>query len=796
MPGRKRQPDSKGKMSEKESVKNRQDAGRFRSSKILNYQNISKSMLPALLIFTFAVYSNSMNNDFTYDDPLVTFQSSLTRGEVPWQVLFTADYFEMSFEASYRPMVTLTYMSDHFFWNFNPMGYHLTNILIHLANVVLGYYLLIRLFGFTTAAAGAALFGIHPGLTETVNAVAFREDSLCLMFSLGALLLLLKDRKKIEPLTVAGSSILFAAALLSKENALIMPVAAAATVWIMKGRKAFKKRIVEWFAWSGITIIFLIIRFVILGNPNRDPVFTYQMTPLQKILNAPVMILRMLETALMPVVLSADHEFTPYVSLLNIHVIVGWTVLIFMMVLLFKAGKKWKWPVAWFLITMLPVLNVYPLTQPIAERFLYMPFVGIAAAFGYIVSRYWMHRYVKFAVVIVLMLAASKTYVRNRDWKDNWTLFNAAYKYPHTYRTLTNLAPLLREQGRHEQSLALIRQAIKKSPHVAQLYSNLCLGLIRVGEFEEAAAAGEKALLLKPDYPATHHNLGYAYYKMGYMDKAVHALEKSLELDDKLVKSFMLLAEIYQKTGRHGKAVNYAYRALQLDPESLETHQSLADILIAQEKWQEAEKVIKNILSIDPQNAGMHYRLGTVYSARKENRAAIREYSTVISLVPAHIEARMRLGIELRRTGNLESALRELDTVRRIAPNDPRARFMLGSCLYESGSYKKGIEAMNHAISIDQNYLPALLEIALAYAFVPQENLKNIPKAIQQAEKAVMLTESKDWAVLIVKSKVMKAAGKAEQAKIAINKAESLKNEGGDTVAPGIDEVLPIYIRD
>ena len=136
-----------------------------------------------LIILSFAAYLNALSNTFVFDDVYVISGNYFIRD---WQNifgLFTSKYFAASGELSYRPVVTLSYFVDYSLWHLNPMGYHLTNIVLHTLNSVLLFFFVQLMVKNTPVAFLASLFFIcHPVLSEAVNAVSYREDILAAAF--------------------------------------------------------------------------------------------------------------------------------------------------------------------------------------------------------------------------------------------------------------------------------------------------------------------------------------------------------------------------------------------------------------------------------------------------------------------------------------------------------------------------------------------------------------------------------------------------------------------------------------
>ena len=132
-----------------------------------------------LLILTIGVYSNTLKNGFVFDDYFIIIDNIFIKDWKNLSGLLSKDYFSRSGEATYRPVVTLSYFVDYSLWGLKPYGYHLTNVLIHSVNAVLVFlFVLLLIKGRRAAFLAALLFAVHPVLTEAVNAISLREDLL------------------------------------------------------------------------------------------------------------------------------------------------------------------------------------------------------------------------------------------------------------------------------------------------------------------------------------------------------------------------------------------------------------------------------------------------------------------------------------------------------------------------------------------------------------------------------------------------------------------------------------------
>lgn len=160
---------------------------------------IQNSKLPYILIaiVSASVFLNSLHNGFVYDDIGVIEDNYFIRSLQNIPKVFSKDYFHLSRELSYRPVVTLSYFTDYAIWRLHPFGYHLTNGVLHTINSILIYTMILLLIRVRSVAfLSAIIFSIHPCVTEAVNGISYREDLFVVLFSLLSCLCLIKSGRK------------------------------------------------------------------------------------------------------------------------------------------------------------------------------------------------------------------------------------------------------------------------------------------------------------------------------------------------------------------------------------------------------------------------------------------------------------------------------------------------------------------------------------------------------------------------------------------------------------------------
>ncbi|MBI4335874.1 MAG: glycosyltransferase family 39 protein, partial [Candidatus Omnitrophica bacterium] len=224
-----------------------------------------------MLSTAFLIYSPSLANQFIWDDIHLVVNEDLIRDFNRLPDIFRTHLFHNTGGSNfYRPLQTLSFMVDYRIWGLNPFGYHLTNTLLHLLNVILIYFFVSAIFknpdaGFLTS----LVYAVHPVNTEAVTYISGRADPLGGLFFLAALLFYIKFRSRGGGLIPLFLSVLFFAfALLTKEATLVLPlVLIIYDALILKIRSVNFRHLAAYLPYFLIFAVYTILRLFILGLP-------------------------------------------------------------------------------------------------------------------------------------------------------------------------------------------------------------------------------------------------------------------------------------------------------------------------------------------------------------------------------------------------------------------------------------------------------------------------------------------------------------------------------------------------
>ncbi len=235
-----------------------------------------KIAIPAVGSIACLIYLNTLFHHFVWDDYLYILNNPQFKNAQNLFHFFASDFCEGVNENCffYRPFVSLTYLLDHFIWKENPLGFHLTNIFLHVLVSVLVY----KTIGFIlqnriAAFIGAILFAVHPIHSESVAFIAARTDPLLTFFYLLSFLFYMQSRKVEIPRRayLTGLSIIFFMfALFSKEMAITLPLVLMAFSLLfphpVQCRAEILMRVKGTVPYWGLVLGYLLLRKQVLGD--------------------------------------------------------------------------------------------------------------------------------------------------------------------------------------------------------------------------------------------------------------------------------------------------------------------------------------------------------------------------------------------------------------------------------------------------------------------------------------------------------------------------------------------------
>jgi len=479
-------------------------------------------VLSAILLLTVIVFSASINNGFIkWDDDKNVYENVYIRdiNLTNIKVFFTKPLLSM-----YTPLVYLSYAIDYKIAGLNPKIYHLTNLMLHLVNIALVFFL-IKLFTqrLGIAAIVALFFAIHPLNVDAVAPVSIRSSLLYSLFYLAAYLcyiLYIKNNLKIKYLVLA--LILFILSLLSKSAAVVLPVLLFLTDYYYK-RKLDFKTVMEKIPFLAFSIIIGVLTIIFredtgyIGSPY---VFNFIDRIFLVCYSAAFYVVKLL----LPINLSAIYPYPDKISgILPIEFYLSPLVILLVLFGLYKARKNREliFGALFFLVNILLVLKIIPLGfELVCDRYAYIPYIGLFMIIGVAFSRLSDSTNaaagkIKICFVVSLIgtavLFSVVSYNRSIVWKDSLSLFgDVLEKYPTAYQAYNNRGIVKKEQNDYGGAMADYNRAITLNPNFAEAYYNRGIAKKEQNDYVGAMADYNNAIALKPDYADAYNNRGIA----------------------------------------------------------------------------------------------------------------------------------------------------------------------------------------------------------------------------------------------------------------------------------------------
>lgn len=488
-------------------------------------------------------HGRSLGSGFIVDDYPLVVQNPLVTETGHWRAIFTTDLFRNPDRGLlYRPVPIATFALNHALGALSPVGYHVTNIALHLVSALLVGLVALRLFPRPRLATlAAALFAVHPLLTESVGCVFARPELLSALGQLLALLAWLNGRtaaSRARRLAFAAAMALAEAfALLSKESAVCLPGLILAEG--LARRRPWREVAIWMLIPSAAIIAYLAWRIHLFGmvaqNPPRPEIFGL-INPLASLpaWHRALAGLHLVTFAagkfLWPATLSLDYSLDQLPTGVRPGLLLGAAAAFALFAATTRevlAGPpRCRWPdplrlgLAWFLVTHLLVSNiVYPVSTIFAERLLHFPSAGLAIATAGAGDALWealaRRRRQALAAVLagaVLLAAAARSHRRHGDLVSQRAAVLATWQAsPDSAKALADAASVLMAEAielsdldRAAQARDLLRRSVEIWPGVAMHWFKLASAEAMLRDIPAARAAAGRALAL-PDADGRVH---------------------------------------------------------------------------------------------------------------------------------------------------------------------------------------------------------------------------------------------------------------------------------------------------
>jgi len=547
----------------------------------------------AIALLAGLVYANALHNPFVFDDHRMIVENtsihSLTN-------LRSVLLHEMT-----RPVVNLSYAVDYAIWGDGPFGFHLTNVLLHVANVMLLFLVAWHLAAdrekrgtapflgsqpFVVALTASALLAVHPMMTQATGYISGRPEVLCGTLFLFAFLFarrwMLGDGTRWW-LAAAG---LWVIALATKEVAVMFPfvllcydrfVLAPNGTAARNDRQRLLKLHLPLIALTVAAATLRLSILTLVEHPNETVVhWQYALVELD-------VIRRYLVLMLLPSGQTIFHVISPIRSAFEPRAVIAIATLAAMLVLAWRLRRTdglFALGIFWFVLLLIPssVLVVLDRGEPMAEHRVYIGAMGLFLTTGAVAG--WLKAFMSTAGsrgrilvpltgIVLLVSFGGRTLLRNAVWSSPVGLWvEAANSAPDHWVPRLLLGEALQEAGRRDEAVEQYRTAIALRPREQFAYSKLGTCLVELGRLQEAADTFNRLQGLDPQSTVAPTGLGTIAMLQGDPRRAHDYFRTALERDRSNVPARQLLASLVESEDP-GEALRLCEEVRQIAPEAL-----------------------------------------------------------------------------------------------------------------------------------------------------------------------------------------------------------------------------------
>jgi Flp pilus assembly protein TadD len=295
----------------------------------------------------------------------------------------------------------------------------------------------------------------------------------------------------------------------------------------------------------------------------------------------------------------------------------------------------------WFFVTLLPVSQIIPHHEMMAEHYLYLPSAGLCLTVGTLLERALADQRRRAAIVtafaLVVVLLGLRTVVRNRDWRNSQTLWSkTVLTAPGSARAHNNVGEFALKLGRDQQAFREFLEAVRIKPDEPIYRDNLGAILLRHGEFDEAEKQFREAIRLAPQFPTFHVNLGLLYLNRRQLDEAEQEFRAALASwqPTRGFRAAILnnLGIVLALKGKRQEAEQTFAEAIRIAPEFPDAHANLGKAYVEKGMIDEGVNQLSEAVRLKASDARFHYLLADAYYRQGRKEIAVVEVVRALSL--------------------------------------------------------------------------------------------------------------------------------------------------------------------
>lgn len=648
-----------------------------------------KQVFLGIIVVTLLVFAPAMNNDFLrgWDDGAYLFDN---QDVLTLDVKSVLHMFTSSEQGNYHPFTELSYSIEHALFGHNPIPFHITNLLLHLANTALVFFLVFfltnnKLLSFITM----YLFGVHTIHVESVVWISERKDVLYTFFFLLSLISYIQYRKQPDSKHYRNAIIFFICSCFSKGMAVSLPVALVLIDYFQK-RKYDKPFFTDKIPFFLIALVFGGGAFLAQGKAVQlENVFG----PMDRFLVVNYNIITYLWKMVAPLNLCGFYPY-PYVSGQAIEWYfwlypVGVALLAVIVLYSMKRTRVVAFCLGFFLVTVFLVLQIIAVGgASMADRYAYVPSIGffLLMAYGIKYAIDYLNRNMKgLTMIFYIALGAYglwlpyRTYDYSKVWDGNFKFYSSVLEqYPNLSMMVYNRALDLYKQKRYDEAVKDYDYALQLKPK--DYMPHLMKGIIAHEHKQHREAIGyfNKVMAINDTCFDAYNNRALSYALLNINDSALADFNKALELrpDDKDAKGNREL--LLNTMGAQGPSIEEFTKKIEKDPTDTKLWYERGGAYMLKKEYDKAIADFNEALRLKPDNDDALYQRGCAYDNKGMLAEGIADFTNILNRNPKNEGAFNYRGIMYGKSGKFDLAIADFEKAMAINPKGKDAYYNLG----------------------------------------------------------------------------------------------------------------------
>jgi protein O-mannosyl-transferase len=592
------------------------------------------AIILALCLISFLCYYPASKNNFLIWDDGAYVKDNPDIQKINYESVKL--FFTKSYVKSYVPITMLSYAFNYMIDGMNPKVYIFTNIILHLFNSILVFWLILGVLkyfendkerktvnnkNFAIAAITSILFLIHPIQVESVAWIAERKNVLYSFFYLSSILLYIKYITSENKNLLALSLFLFIFSLLSKGTAVSLPLSIISIDYLFGRKLLSKKVILEKVPYLILSLIIGIIAISRQGNQN----IVLERTFPEQIACASYAFFSYIIKLIIPFNLYTFYPFPKEVSFIYWMSLILFLVF-FALIIFFRKriSRIIMFGILFFLTNIIFMLQIIPDWDILmADRYAYLPSIGFFLVTVILILKVS----IKFRIIVLvfpvaIVLFGFTTFERVKVWNNNYSLWDDVIKKNKFVPVAWNNRGLVkRDSGNYAGAYVDFSSAIKVKPDFREPYNNRGIVNAQLGHLKEAMSDFNRAIEIDPAFAMAYYNRGKLKKINKDYKSALDDLNLSIKLDPKYTNALFLRARLYCNLGLLDNALRDCDSALVFDINSVNVHILKAGIYYKTFQFQQSIDEADRGLLINS-NKGTFYYIKSLSNLKLGNKSA------------------------------------------------------------------------------------------------------------------------------------------------------------------------------